>query len=154
MRKKHKQSDTQKWLVTPVAQTDEEWTSRIAELVWQCPEVEEIERHADCPERICKNEFFFYNKYSDAWPSLRVVVEPVVNNKQESSKKNKYVAQPVRPGKLADDELLPEIVNIWRHGERGAHETGEGLFGWLCDQGHIVQIEKVINEYCSRQGLK
>jgi len=64
-----------------------------------------------------------------------------------------YEAPESQPESLQDDELLAEIVNIWTHGERGSNRSGEGLFSFLIDNGHIDQIENVIREYKKRKGL-
>lgn len=66
-----------------LVESDVEWTGRIAQLVRNQGEVEEIETNSDSPERIAKNEFFFYTKYSDKWPAFRVVVEPVAGANQK-----------------------------------------------------------------------
>lgn len=51
--------------------------------------MEEIEQHKDSPERIARNEFFFYTEYSDEWPAFRVVVEPVAGADQKPPESKK-----------------------------------------------------------------
>jgi len=80
--------------LSDLPETDEDWTQRIGTLVREQGEVEEIERHEDCPERIAKNEFFFYPKYSDEWPAFRVVVEPVAGPGQLKQWKVKWAKIP------------------------------------------------------------